>query len=625
MALSNSPQSPFYRSDQMIGSLKTIDTNWINIPGRSDPSIQLVLIADPSINERPKGADPYDIRDCLNWMEPEWRVDRAKLEFEIQSRLDRRIPSLHDWTLTATLPPSAGSPDEDVQAPSQAATATPTPENIVVQLSNFLDESVTEDVRYRLAFAPTQRFVRISRKWKLEQNDRWLSVCISRLKKDSPLASVQIRINGATQIEQLIPERTSRLDPDPIVIPLRKFVGQTVRVDVVAMADAEGVQLDWRGAAVSEHPPGLMPIFDEDAGFLAQLIEGEGEARIATENAHHGTSALVVSPLERANARMTNMQHPIREFPRVGEFRLLRFAWRKEDGKGIGLRIAHDGRLGLPPIDPETGLPMQGVQAAPRTSVERQRTPRRRFNPDDRGARYGYEYSAGLSGNAGATHTLDRNTPTNWVVNTRDIFGEFGAFDFTGLGFVCPDGTAAWFDGIYLARNHSDFEWIREYAPPTPPADDPASNLLDTTSRPAEFGRLLSTIAPQFSTTASGESVELLKEIEGRQQVVRTMPPAQDKPCILRAPVSVAKGRKTVLEISASRYPDADWNLIVKADGQDLLNSPVNKDTVKDGWSDHEIDLSRFAGKNIVVEVHNHPTGWHYEHAYWQRLRIVEK
>ena len=624
MALSNSPTSLFYRSDQMIGSTKTIDTNWINIPGRNDPTIQLVLIADPSINERPKGADPYDIRDCLNWIEPEWRVDRAKLEIEVKARLSGRLPALQDWTLTSSLPPSAGSLDEDVEAAAKVATKPPG--LAPVQLVNYLDESVTEDICYRLAFSPTQRFVRMSRKWKLGPKDRWLSICLSRLKKDSPLASVQIRVNGATQIEQLIPERVSRLDQDPVVISLKEFVGQTVRIDVVAIADAEGVQLDWRGATVTEHPPGLMPIFDEDPAFLAQLIDGEGEARISTDNAHHGNAALVVSPLERSNARIQGMQHAIREYPQIGEYRLLRFAWRKEDGKGIGLRVAHDGQLGLPPLDPETGQPKPGAQAAPRTGAQRQRTPRRRVNPDDRGARFGYEYSAGTTGNTEPTHKLDNKTPTDWVVQTRDIFGEFGAFDLTGFGFVCPDGTAAWFDGIYLARNQSDFEWIPVDPPATPPADpNVVSNLLGTTSRPREFGQLVSQVAPQFSTTASGEAIELLKLIEGREQVVRTMPPAQNKPCILRAPVSVAAGKKTVLEISASKYPDADWQLIVKAEGQDLHSSTINADTAKEGWSDHEIDLSRFAGKNIVVEVHNQPTGWHYEHAYWQRLRIVQK
>ena len=51
----------------------------------------------------------------------------------------------------------------------------------------------------------------------------------------------------------------------------------------------------------------------------------------------------------------------------------------------------------------------------------------------------------------------------------------------------------------------------------------------------------------------------------------------------------------------------------------------VDATTAKDGWVELEVDLSKFAGKNIVVEVHNHPNNWQYEHAYWSRLAIVEK
>ena len=103
------------------------------------------------------------------------------------------------------------------------------------------------------------------------------------------------------------------------------------------------------------------------------------------------------------------------------------------------------------------------------------------------------------------------------------------------------------------------------------------------------------------------------------------MPPSKEKACILKATISVRKGKKTLLKISAGRHPEGDWQLIVRAAGQELLRSMVDANTAKEGWLDQDVDLSRFAGQNIVVEVLNEATGWSYEHGYWHRLEIIEE
>jgi len=105
---------------------------------------------------------------------------------------------------------------------------------------------------------------------------------------------------------------------------------------------------------------------------------------------------------------------------------------------------------------------------------------------------------------------------------------------------------------------------------------------------------------------------------------VRTFPVAQGQPAILRAPLSVPAGKRTILKIVAGRNvaAGADWQLIVKVGTEQLHQSMLDADTAKGGWAEVSVDLSRFAGKNIVVEVHNHPNNWHYEHAYWSELSV---
>jgi hypothetical protein len=87
----------------------------------------------------------------------------------------------------------------------------------------------------------------------------------------------------------------------------------------------------------------------------------------------------------------------------------------------------------------------------------------------------------------------------------------------------------------------------------------------------------------------------------------------------------VATGKKTVLKLSCARRSDGDWQLAVVADGQDLLRVMIDANTAADGWANHEIDLTRFAGKNVMLEVHNMPNSWPNEDAYWGLVRVDEQ
>ena len=75
--------------------------------------------------------------------------------------------------------------------------------------------------------------------------------------------------------------------------------------------------------------------------------------------------------------------------------------------------------------------------------------------------------------------------------------------------------------------------------------------------------------------------------------------------------------------MTVAHHPQSDWQLLVFANGEKLHDSLVAASTTQDGWADVTVDLSRFAGRNILLEVHNHPNNWSNEFAYWQRLEVV--
>lgn len=612
---------PFFRSEVFVGSEKTADSGWKNVSVAYGKSDHIVLSADPVNQQRPTGADPFDVRDCLNWIEPEWKLDKAQLAQEVARRTPGRLPVLDGWTVSSRLL-SPGSNGDQTSANATSGDWGDAP--LVVQ--NVWDKSVAEDERSRLLMKASGPFVVFSQRRQIEKQHRWLAICTSKSAESTDSATIIVRMDGRAMIEANVPARTSRQDPDPILVPVSEFQGTKPTIDIVLLTSGDTSFVDWRGIGLSQHPPGIVPLFDESDELIKHLQEGEGEISLTTVEPKHGTYALRLTSGDQSNANIPGFEFPIREHPGLGEFRYLRFSWKKKDGGQLGFQLGHDRTIGVPENEFGQVKPRAFAEGIAQAVLKRQRSsPRRQFSGSSRGSQFGYQYDAGSGDPTQPVLRLDRKLPVDWRLMGRDLFGEFGSFTLTGLGFRNTDDVPAWFDEIYLARTQDDFKWIDEVSGLKKPfqSDDP--NLLDEAREPLHYGRIISRVAPQFTSQLSGEPVQLLREWQGRQTVIRTMPPSKEKPCALKTTVSVAKEKKTILNLSAGRYPEGDWQLIVRAAGQEVFRSMVDANTAKEGWLDKEVDLSRFAGQNIIVEVLNEATGWNYEHAFWQRLEIVEK
>ena len=534
VAYSDSLASPLHRSEIMIGSEKLSDSSWLNVVSQTDPNVTLVLSADPVIEERPSGADPFDIRDSLNWLEPQWRLDPVKLKDEVAARLARRIPALRDWAVTNSLTTgdqSPATPGQPLRAP--------------VKLTNVWDASIPADPHYRLDVEPTDKFVVLTRKLDVSQEHRWLALVVTREagNKTTPVR-VQVRANGVSLGEAMVPERAGRAEPDPILIPLTTVSGQSVELSVVLMAEGDKSRVEWRGSKLLTHHPGLVRLFDDEADFIEQLSDGEATASLATTEKQLGDASLKVTIGERGQSRLKGVSFPIRETPKIGEFRFFRFAWKKIGGTAIGLQVGHDGELGVR-FDDKNGA----RRAHP--VFDQHRRYRREDPPNNRGAQFGYQYDIGKDANPPQpVLRLSKAVTANWEAHTRDIFAEFGNFQFTGLGFQCPDGDAAYFDGLYLARSQADFQWANEWTTvvsPVAAAPNADPRVVAAVTKTWEFSSLLSQVAPQFTTDVAYDGVRLLKDFAGKN-AVRIHPPIQGKPSAIQIlPDSIASFNKSCI------------------------------------------------------------------------------
>ena len=178
-----------------------------------------------------------------------------------------------------------------------------------------------------------------------------------------------------------------------------------------------------------EKPPGEPPlaIFEDGPEFVANLNQGAGQATLLPEDKYSGTASVKVTPDQRYNPALPGLGVKIREKPGDGEYRWLRYAWKKKGGSQVCFQINHDGQWG-----PVGGKPGK------------------------------FRYHSGPGPECfGASENLAKELPGEWVVVTRDLFADFGEFTMSGLALSPMDGEYALFDHIYLGKSPEDLDTVK--------------------------------------------------------------------------------------------------------------------------------------------------------------------
>lgn len=563
---------PLFQTKQMIGSTIVVDSGILKLTAADAAPHRLTLVVDAAHADRPVGADPLEIRDIFDWGHPLVELDAAELQAEIERRAERLVPALQEWTLV----------DE---------------EHVPLALANVWDPANPQSRMFRLQSMPREGFYTVSRQMDVSPEHQFLVLSVHRIERESTPSRLQFRIEGKPVGELEVPIRQSSGDADPLLLPIDQFRGRRIRIEVVHMGEGPRPLVEWGSIALVEHDPLLQKLFDDEPRFITDLGGGEALALFDTGDKYSGNGSVKITPGEKLNANMPDWNWIIRESPRVGEFRFVRFAWKKEGGKSMGLHLAREGRFA---DESETD------QESFRYQTSREGT---------------FDYGRSL--------IVGNSKATTWEVITRDLYADFGEFELTGLRLACPDGNSARFDQIYLARRAQDFDrlpGINKGPPPDPLANlSPAEreNVLRATADPLKYGELLQEFASGFTASPSGGGMLLLNEYQQRTPVLRTHPAQGKRPCVLRAPIAVPAGKRTELRLAVAPHRKSDFELHVRANGEALYGLTVNEKTAqKNGWLETTIDLSKFAGKHMVLELVNQANGDGFEYAYWGRIEL---
>ena len=140
---------------------------------------------------------------------------------------------------------------------------------------------------------------------------------------------------------------------------------------------------------------------------------------------------------------------------------------------------------------------------------------------------------------------------------------------------------------------------------------------------PGDFAAMVGEILPGFSTSESGElGIGLLTEHLGRENVLRTHPVTRDKPCVLSTKLTPPADKKTKLILDIAHDARGDWRLVVRGNGQRMADEMISKETCSKGWRTLTIDLTKFAGQELKLDLVNQANDWSNEFGYWSGARI---
>ena len=150
---------------------------------------------------------------------------------------------------------------------------------------------------------------------------------------------------------------------------------------------------------------------------------------------------------------------------------------------------------------------------------------------------------------------------------------------------------------------------------------------LNQVSRSAAWDKTIKTLMDGLRVASVGEGGVVKHSTFRNRVAVQTHPLDRKTACVLRHnKVQIPSDKKTRLHLRVSHHPHGDWQLRVMVNKEVVEEQLVSSATVgSDEWLDVSVDLSRFEGKKVNLEIENRANDWRNEWAYWNTIEIISE
>jgi serine protease Do len=221
--LDSTSSKPLYRSDVIVGSGKILDSGALKLPAPGSRPRRLVLLADAAHKDRPKGADPLDIRDSLNWIDPVIELDADRLARAVGGAMSTFVPAWKDWTVSV-------SGKNEMPFYSQ------------------WDESVPSRARFVHALGSGGRRLTLSARRKIGPKQRWLRIRVRQVGAPVNTGRLEVRIDN--RLAAYLPVCRKGYD-SPYLVSLDAYQGKEVDLRIVYRPGLAEELIEWPVLALS--------------------------------------------------------------------------------------------------------------------------------------------------------------------------------------------------------------------------------------------------------------------------------------------------------------------------------------------------------------------------------------
>jgi hypothetical protein len=214
-------EKTLFESPVLTGSTQPLESGELPLdPARG----RLVLIAQAEPPERPRGADPFDILDVFDWVEPLVEFVPEELQRELEPYSLAGHPWLAGWNAEPT-------------------------ESGNWQLVNRYDDADHANPGFRQVLALSGPLT-LSRRINVDEVRRTLQLQLGRLGETSGEVRLEVWINGARLLRETLVLTGVSDEPLRLLVPLKGVTGASADVSIRMSPLGAGAQVDWRGAAL---------------------------------------------------------------------------------------------------------------------------------------------------------------------------------------------------------------------------------------------------------------------------------------------------------------------------------------------------------------------------------------
>jgi hypothetical protein len=239
---------PRYQSPLMIGSQKTADSGSVSLATGPDSPRRLILQVDPAARDHPAGADPLNIRDKFDWLDPQITFDRNALGAEVRKQIADQIAAWRGWTVKLDKPANCA-------------------------WTNRFDDTIGICGRFITAVQPENQPLVVSKTILVGPNDKWIVVDGGYVGGgDIHIGSVTLHVGAQAIPAEKLPVKYPwmRRGP-PLVFPIAGYNGKKISFELKRGA---GRPIYWRRIDVT----GRLPVSYRLAGALEKF--GKKEIKI---------------------------------------------------------------------------------------------------------------------------------------------------------------------------------------------------------------------------------------------------------------------------------------------------------------------------------------------------------